>query len=423
MPVKTTPEGESHKRAYTARRQSWGRVRKLKSGRYQASYVGPDGESYNGPTTFDGKSDAEAWLADVRVTIQRGKWKSPKAIKAETFGPYARAWISQRVNAKGDPLRDRTKAEYLRYLDSGLSEFESDGLDTISPARVRTWHANRMKAGKTTAAREARLLRAVLNTAIEDRIIESNPVSSNLAQSSAGRKYRPPTEDELAAILATFEGEAPRLRLAVILAAYGGLRISEWRALRRQDVTLDSDRYAVNVTRQAQRARRLDRSIPHAAKGKGAWDIGPPKSAEGVRIVTLPGWATTDITLHLKTHVGKFADSLLFPPSGSAKFLDDNRFYEPWDIARDELGIKGTVREHDLRAFAGTYYARAGATMRETMALLGHSTTRAAMTYQHAVGDRAGELADLMPAPAKTVKKPAFLDAKRKQKAIRESSR
>jgi integrase len=47
---------------------------------------------------------------------------------------------------------------------------------------------------------------------------------------------------------------------------------------------------------------------------------------------------------------------------------------------------------HALRHYAGTRYAQAGATVRETMARLGHSSERAAMRYQHA-GNRDDELA------------------------------
>ena len=386
-------------------RESWGIIDRLPSGRFRARYTVPDtDERISAPHTFDSKGDARAWLSSVRTDMQRGKWKHPKTVVSERFGTYARSWVSQRVNSRGVPLRDRTKADYLRFLDKGLAVFIDDLLGEITPARVRDWHSSRLEAGKTTAAREARLLRAIMNTALDDSLIEKNPVVASLTQSSTGLKYRPPTEDELAVILDVFEREAPRVKLAVLIAAYGGLRISEWRALRRCDVTLDGDRYTVTVTRQAYRTRRLDRSKAKAKHGEGLWSIEEPKSAEGVRTVTLPAWATNEVAAHLDDFVGKFAESLLFPPAGGAEFMDDNVFYRPWDLAREQLGIKGIVREHDLRAFAGTYYARAGATMRETMALLGHSTTRAAMSYQHAVGDRVGELADRMPAPKRPLR-------------------
>jgi hypothetical protein len=50
-----------------ARRQSWGSIRKLNSGRYRF-----EGIEYTGPTTFRTKSEANAWLAGVRVDLDRG---------------------------------------------------------------------------------------------------------------------------------------------------------------------------------------------------------------------------------------------------------------------------------------------------------------------------------------------------------------
>ena len=43
---------------------------------------------------------------------------------------------------------------------------------------------------------------------------------------------------------------------------------------------------------------------------------------------------------------------------------------------------------HDLRHVGGTLAAAAGASLKEVMARLGHSSTRAAMIYQHATRDR-----------------------------------
>jgi integrase len=43
---------------------------------------------------------------------------------------------------------------------------------------------------------------------------------------------------------------------------------------------------------------------------------------------------------------------------------------------------------HDLRRTGGTLSAVTGATLKELMARLGHSSVRAAMIYQHATRDR-----------------------------------
>jgi integrase len=233
-----------------------------------------------------------------------------------------------------------------------------------------------------------------MTTAVEDGLIERNPVDSKLTRSSSGIRHRPPTLDELAVMVAEFEETEPRLKLAVLLAAYGGLRISEWRALRRRDLTVDGDRVTVAVRRQAQRV-----------SGEG-WIVGPPKSAEGVRTVPLPSSLSADVRSHLSQHVGPFPDSLLFAPMGGSEFLDDSQFNKVWNKAREAAGVRvkegdnwvSAVREHDLRHFHLSFYAASGATLAELKARAGHSTTQAAMVYQHAVLDRAADLADAMPA-------------------------
>ncbi len=52
-------------------------VRKLPSGRYQASYISPDGARVNAPTTFVKEEHADKWLAAQRTDIERETWKGP----------------------------------------------------------------------------------------------------------------------------------------------------------------------------------------------------------------------------------------------------------------------------------------------------------------------------------------------------------
>ena len=52
------------------------------------------------------------------------------------------------------------------------------------------------------------------------------------------------------------------------------------------------------------------------------------------------------------------------------------------------------LRFHDLRHTAGTLAARTGATTKELIARLGHSSSNAALIYQHASADRDRSIAD-----------------------------
>ncbi|MGP6177705.1 hypothetical protein ACTU6U_10435 [Microbacterium sp. A196] len=60
-----------------SKRETWGSLRKLPSGRWQARYPAPDGETYTArteddkPLTFVTKTDARTWLAAIHTKIAR----------------------------------------------------------------------------------------------------------------------------------------------------------------------------------------------------------------------------------------------------------------------------------------------------------------------------------------------------------------
>ena len=57
-------------------RRHFGSVRKLPSGRYQASYW-HKAERHTAAQTFLSKSDAQAWLSGMETDIKRGAWVDP----------------------------------------------------------------------------------------------------------------------------------------------------------------------------------------------------------------------------------------------------------------------------------------------------------------------------------------------------------
>jgi integrase len=58
-----------------------------------------------------------------------------------------------------------------------------------------------------------------------------------------------------------------------------------------------------------------------------------------------------------------------------------------WQPTIRAAGVEG-LRVHDLRHTAGTLATAAGGSLREVMDRLGHSTTVAAVRYQHVMADR-----------------------------------
>lgn len=370
-------------------RESWGIIDSLPSGRFRARYTHLE-TRFSAPNTFESKTDARMWLTGQRADISRGVWKDPRKNSEAIFGPYAETWIKQRLTTKGLPLRPKTRVEYQRQLQVDLKVFLDEPINAVTAPTVRAWFAPRVKDAATAAARAARLLHAVYETAVGDGLVEKNPVAGNMTKAATGKKYRPPTLGELTTLI---DHTPPRLRFAIILGAYGSARLSEWRVLRRDDIRFiqageDAPEYAVvRVTRQAL-----------WINGEG-WSVGPTKSEAGEREVTLPSALTPAVRAHLEDHADLGVKGLLFPSTNHHEYLTDDSFRRDWDRARRAAKVMGIVREHDLRGFAGTQHAIAGGTIRETMAFLGHSTVQAAMAYQATTG-REAELADRMAIPA-----------------------
>lgn len=390
-----------------ASRREWGKVRKLPSGRLQASYVGPDGERYPAPLTFDTLTDAKAWLAGVRGDIAAERWTSPREVaavkveRAQTLSEYAEAWLASRTNSRGDALKPRTVDEYRRLLrvpdkskdsDTGgpLADLAPLPLVALTPKRVRDWRAAQLATGKKTqTSRAYGLLNAIMTTAVGDRLVETNPCAVKGGGSThTGRKVVPPTDGELDHILAAI---TPKYRALVIVAAVGGLRYGEATALRAKDVLIERDGdgnvLAAEIT--------VERG---AVRVSGVITAGATKSEAGVRSVAIFHQHATFIADHIAGKVEGasriIGDALLFPAADGVSFLSQSAFWKHWNAARTAAG-RPDMPFHALRHYAGTRYAQAGASLKETMARLGHSSMGAAMRYQHA-GNRDRELAARM---------------------------
>lgn len=353
------------------RRETFGAIRKLPSGRFQASYVGPDMKRYNAPRTFDTTGDARAWLASRRADIARDSWRPIKS-GTVAFDRYAREHIATRTNTRGEPLKPRTRDEYVRLLDGPLSEFHDSTLASITPEHVRRWYSAEVKSGKVTQAGHAyRLLKSIMATALEDGYVSTNPCQiRGAAKAATGREVSPPTDAELAIILATIDA---RLALMVEIAAWGGLRWGELTELRRGDVLFNGDQTSLAITRAVTYTKST------------GFVVGRPKSFAGIRTVALPTALTAPLRARLAT-LAPTDDALLFPSLRDPDtHLSPGTFAQFWRPARASAG-RPDMPFHALRHFGATRYAMAGATAKELMRRMGHNDVAVAMRYQHDAG-------------------------------------
>jgi integrase len=358
----------------TRTRRAFGYLRRLPSKRYQASYIGPDLARHTAPDTFETKLDAEGWLRDERNMISNDEWTPPKSRAAAALAKlppilteYASTWLRSRG------LRPRTRTHYRRLLDQLiLPELGEYHLNEISPIMVRNWHARLDSSTPTLRAHAYSLLRTIMGTALSEQLVSINPcVLRGAGSSEKVHKSKPATLEELAIIT---DQMPERLRLAVLIASWCGLRYGEIFELRRGDVDLE------------QGVIQVRRAVTRVAGEKPI--IGPPKSEAGVRDVNIPPHLIDMFQQHLDDHVTIGARSLLFPASRSGgQHMSPATLYRHFYRAREAAG-RPDLRWHDLRHTGATLAAAAGATLPELMARLGHRSMRAAMIYQHAAADR-----------------------------------
>ena len=360
-------------------RTTFGNVRKLPSGRWQARYTGPDGHTHRAHVTFDTKGDAEVWLGTVRTDIVRETWRPPTSagasVKVLTFSDYAEAWLTGRT-VRGRPLADRTREHYRKLLDTYiLPTFGSTPLKFITPDAVDHWYAVTAVGRPTTQAHAYSLLRTILGTAVDRNLITTaNPAKVRGGGSTERvKKVRPATLPELEAIV---KNMPERYRVMALLASWCALRFGELAELRRGDVDTK-----VGVL-------RIRRGVVRAS-GKAI--VKSPKSDAGSRDVAIPPHLLPLVREHLLKHAEPGRDGLLFPAKGGGH-LAPSTLYRVFYRAREIAG-RPDLRWHDLRHTGAVLAAQTGATLAELMGRLGHSTPGAAMRYQHAAQERDAEIA------------------------------
>ena len=366
-------------------KRRFGRVRRLPSGRWQARYKGPEGIDQPAPRTFAFKTDAERWLALMEAEIVRGDWIDPDAGRV-TFGEYAETWIEERPG-----LRAKTVELYRYLLRRHLAPTLGPlALADISEQRVRAWRKSRLDAGTSsiTVAKAYRLLKAVLNTAVDDGLIRRNPCRVK----GAGQEKSPErTVLSLRDIEVLAEATDQRYRTLVLLAIFCSLRWGELAALRRSDIDLEAR--TVRVTRQV------------TTLSSGRQVIGPPKSAAGNRVVILPDVIIPVLQLHLRWLAEPGEDGLLFTSPEGKPLRYDNFRNRIWYPALRAAGLP-RIHFHDLRHTGNQLAADAGASLRELMDRMGHSTARAAMIYLHGSDERQRAIADAISRRATSEFKP-----------------
>src|SRR5918994_2321624 len=296
-------------------RREFGQVRQIGSGRWQARWrlsgvwYTARRDSDGGPLTFTTRRKAEDYLASVRRDVEAGRWQPPSragAAKVPTLRTYADAWLTTR------DLQATTRDHYRQALTAHIyPTFGDVAVTAITPAAVRTWHADlaraqgsKVKDRPTARAHAYGLLRTIMNTAVADDLVPANPCRvRGGGQAKRVKRFRPATLAELEALV---DAMPERYRVMVLLASWCGLRFGELAELRRHDVDLTNG--VIHVRRGMVRAK-----VDNPSGAKLVLLVKGPKSDAGRRDVTIPPHLLPAVADHVKRYAQVGPQGLLFP--------------------------------------------------------------------------------------------------------------
>lgn len=325
-----------------------------KGRRYLVQYTRPDG-SRTMKRGFTTKRDANIWIAETLVNMSRGTFVNAAAGRV-TVGLLWNAWYARKSGIKASTRR-RYEIAWRIHAEPVWSNRR---IGTIRPSEVADWISKMTEAGKgaTTIEHAHLVLRGVLEDAVKDRMIPSNPAADpgNLPRKKRrSRVYL--SHAEVQSIAEAAEGQWTAL---VYLACYTGLRWGEMAGLRVRH--LDLLRKRINVE-------------ANAVEVGSKIVEGTPKSHER-RSVPLPDFL---VELLARQCEGKGRDDLVFTGPKTGSFIGRPKHGRSWfSRAMRDAGIDRGLTPHDFRHTAASLAVSAGANVKVVQRMLGHAS--AAMT-------------------------------------------
>ncbi|OBJ61278.1 site-specific integrase [Mycobacterium sp. 1423905.2] len=408
---------------------------------YQVRWLEPIRDEFGAPTgkfrqtseTFDTERRAKAHLRKVENQLESARGIDPSSQKAKAnrvVGEYAREYLDSLAGQVDPSTVEGYEKLYRRHI---ADMFGSKPVATITTADVARFRASllaphpqrsfvtRGKARRKpttpgtglvtrspkTVKHIVGTLKRILDVAVDDQALPSNPVVAGRRHSTKRRattggkapfKHRPLTGNEVAAIsdwIATERGN-PVYGLAVVFAAYTGVRVAELQGLQVGDVVLADIPGTVGSVRieRTKKKTRVAVEGEHDVPAPLRWQEGTPKSdASTDRVIPLAPWLSDDLRQYLATvhpFAGKkrIAHAPLFPGKRTRAgksavqvedfdwtkpIVADNLYHNYFQPACKALGL-GAVRLYDLRHTFATLALSAGEHYMQVSKWLGHSS-------------------------------------------------
>jgi integrase len=308
--------------------------------------------------SFEDLDEAIEWFKDGSDQIRKGSWIDPDRI-GETLQQYSLTWLRNKVEISG-----KTMATYASQLNVHiLPELGESSLTSISNSEVRAWLADLIDdgVGITTLRQSLRLLRAILEDAVNAGLCAHNPTKGVSTAKQAKKKAKALTPEQVHALAK----ECGKYGNLIEFLAATGLRINEALALQVGDLDLANSKVQVVRT--------------WTMTSSGQKILGATKSREE-RSISLSEQMVELITPLTKSKAK--SDYLFVGSNGDA--LDYGYFRRAYFIkAVKSLGFDD-VTIHWLRHTCASMLIRIGAPITTISEILGHSSIKITLdTYSH----------------------------------------
>jgi integrase len=195
--------------------------------RILARFVNPSGREVE--QSFHVKAEATAWITAQTADIAKGSYVAPKDA-VMTFDAWAEKWLAGYSTSRRQSSARMAKS-HLKTIRETFGPF---ALAEIKPSMVTAW-TGKLKDDYAPSTIYAlyRRLSHVFDDAVHDGLLARNPCSRRTAPPVGHvEQYCPTTE----VVWQLYDAMPEHLRVAVLLGAFAGLRVSEAVALRVEDV-------------------------------------------------------------------------------------------------------------------------------------------------------------------------------------------
>jgi integrase len=263
----------------------------LKSGKktWRVRYPKNDG-GFGTISGFTSKTAARDKAAEIEADQRRGQFLDPDGGKL-TVAEWSIAWFD------AIDVAATTEAQYRSLTKNHiLARWGDTRLDAISGLAVQTW-AKKLRAegyALATVTTITKVMSMMLADAADERLILANPIQP---RRRGRRRHEPRTERVWATPEQVLHVAAQAARLVgnwaaalMITAAWTGARWGELAGLRRHNLHLDNATFVID---------------PHTGalhEVNGRLELGPPKTAESARTITLPPFLVHLLRAHVDSH-------------------------------------------------------------------------------------------------------------------------